>query len=70
MVRLTKQLVKALLGVYLRFPLAHEDIHGEFGAIERLNSCHTLTTLSCHSHRKRCFELHDFFVCHFVLYLC
>ena len=28
-----------LLGImYLRFPLAHEDIHGEFGAIECLNS--------------------------------
>ena len=28
-----------LLGVmYLMFPLAHGDIHGEFGAIERLNS--------------------------------
>ena len=27
-----------LLGVmYLRFLLAHGDIHGEFGAIERLN---------------------------------
>ena len=28
-----------LLGViYLRFPLVHKYIHGEFGAIERLNS--------------------------------
>ena len=28
-----------LLGVmYLRFSLAHEDIHGKFGAIESLNT--------------------------------
>ena len=30
--------------------LAHEDIYGEFGAIERLTSLRALTPLLCQSH--------------------
>jgi len=33
--------------MYLRFPLAHGYFHGEFGAIERLNSLRALTLLLC-----------------------
>jgi hypothetical protein len=40
-----------LLGVmYRRFPLTHEIIHGEFGAIKRLNLKYVLTPLPCQSH--------------------
>jgi hypothetical protein len=57
-----------LLGVmYCRFPLTHEVIHGEFGAIELLNLKYALTPLHCQSHRDKCFKIHVFFVCHFVL---
>jgi hypothetical protein len=57
-----------LLGVmYRRFSLKHEVIHGEFGAIECLNLKYALTPLPCQSHEDKCFEIHVFFVCHFVL---
>jgi hypothetical protein len=72
-----EQLVKVLLSVnlwyrstgvmYRRFPLAHEIIYGEFGAIERLSLKYALTPLPCQSHRDKWFEIHVFFVCHFVL---
>jgi hypothetical protein len=45
----------------------YEIIHGEFGAIECLNLKYALTPLPCQSHRDKCFEIHVFFVCHFVL---
>ena len=46
------------LGVmYLRFPLARGSIHGEFGAIERLNLLCALTPLLCPFHRDKCFEI-------------
>jgi hypothetical protein len=48
-------------------PLTHEIIHGEFGAIEWLNLKYALTPLPCQSHRDKCFEIHVFFICHFVL---
>jgi hypothetical protein len=52
--------------LYRRFPLTHEVIHGEFGAMERLNLNYAPTPLSCQSHRDKCFEIHVFFVCHSV----
>jgi hypothetical protein len=57
-----------LLGVmYRRFPSTHEIIHGEFGTIKFLNTKYALTLLSCQSHWDKCFKIHVFFVCHFVL---
>jgi hypothetical protein len=51
------------LGVmYRRFPLTHEIIHGEFGAIERLNLKYALTPLLCQYHRDKCFEIHAFLI--------
>jgi hypothetical protein len=53
--------------MYHRFPLTHEIIHGEFGAIEWLNLKYALTLLPCQSHKDKCIEIHVLFVCHFVL---
>ena len=46
--------------------LAHENIYGEFGAIEHLN-LYTLTLLPCQSNNNKYFKSHVFFVCHFVI---
>jgi hypothetical protein len=53
--------------MYRRFLLTHEVIYGEFGAIKCLNLKYALTPLLCQSHRDKCFEIHVFFICHFVL---
>ena len=52
---------------YHRFPLAYVFIHGEFGTIKCLNLSYTWILLLCQSHKAKCFEIHIFFVCYFVL---
>jgi hypothetical protein len=51
--------------VYRRFPLTHEIIHGEFGALEWLNLKYALKPLPA-SLRDKCFKIHVFFVCHIL----
>jgi hypothetical protein len=71
-----EQLVEVLLsvnlwyrstGCYVSQVALNTIIHREFSTIEWLNLKYALTPLPCQSHRDKCFEIHVFFVCHFVL---
>jgi len=53
--------------MYCRFPLTHGTIHGEPGAIDRLNLKYALALLPYQFHEGKYSEIHVFLVCHFVL---